>query len=117
MWKMSLTARITILCENMVGRIGSGEHGFSVFVETEQGNFLFDTGSGRFIAENALAFRKDLRSIEKIFLSHGNDDHTGGLAKVVKIKLKDQAVLKTVYTNVLDNRWWRGKNTDNGGQL
>ena len=41
MWKMSLTARITILCENMVGRIGSGEHGFSVFVETEQGSFLF----------------------------------------------------------------------------
>ena len=78
---------------------------------------FFDTGSDRFIVENALAFRKDLRSIEKIFLSHGNDDHTGGLAKVVKIKLKDQAVLKTVYTNVLDNRWWRGKNTDNGGRL
>ena len=102
---MSLTARITILCENMVGRIGSGEHGFSVFVETEQGNFLFDTGSGRFIAENALAFRKDLRSIEKIFLSRGNDDHTGGLAKVVKIKLKDQAVSKIIYITVMSNRW------------
>lgn len=41
MWKMSLTAKITILCANMVGRIASGEHGFSVFVETEQGSFLF----------------------------------------------------------------------------
>ena len=83
---MSLMARITILCENMVGRIGSGAHGFSVFIETEQGNSLFDTGSGRFIVENALAFRKDLRSIEKIFLSHGHDGHTSGLTKVLKSK-------------------------------
>ncbi len=39
--------KITILCENTVGKlIGSGEHGFSAFIETEEGNFLFDTGSG-----------------------------------------------------------------------
>ena len=75
-----------MLCENMVGRTGSGEHGFSVFIETENGNFLFDTGQGRFIIENALAYSKDLKSIEKIFLSHGHDDHTGGLAKVLKTK-------------------------------
>jgi len=42
--------RITILCENTVGRrIGLGEHGFSVFIETDHGNSLFDTGSGHSI--------------------------------------------------------------------
>jgi 7,8-dihydropterin-6-yl-methyl-4-(beta-D-ribofuranosyl)aminobenzene 5'-phosphate synthase len=39
--------KITILCENSIGkRVGAGEHGFSAFIETEEGSFLFDTGSG-----------------------------------------------------------------------
>ena len=83
---MSMTARITILCENTVGRVGSGEHGFAAFIETEHVNFLFDTGQGRFIVENALEFGKDLKTIAKILLSHGHDDHTGGLAKVLRVK-------------------------------
>ena len=84
---MSAKARITILCENTIGaRIGSGEHGFSAFIETREGSFLFDTGSGRFIVENAFAFGKDLRNIKRIFLSHAHYDHTGGLPEVLKIK-------------------------------
>jgi 7,8-dihydropterin-6-yl-methyl-4-(beta-D-ribofuranosyl)aminobenzene 5'-phosphate synthase len=81
--------RITILCENLVGRlVGSGEHGFSAFIETDQGNYLFDTGSGRSIVPNSLALNKDLKSIRKIFLSHGHYDHTGGLPEVLKLKGK-----------------------------
>ncbi len=79
--------KITILCENTVGRlIGSGEHGFSAFIETEQGNYLFDTGSGYSIVANSLELKKDLRSIKRIFLSHGHSDHTGGLPQVLKLK-------------------------------
>jgi 7,8-dihydropterin-6-yl-methyl-4-(beta-D-ribofuranosyl)aminobenzene 5'-phosphate synthase len=85
-YTMSMMARITILCENTVGRVGSGEHGFSAFLETKQGTFLFDTGQGRFIVPNALELGKDLKTIEKIFLSHGHDDHAGGLEKVLKVK-------------------------------
>jgi 7,8-dihydropterin-6-yl-methyl-4-(beta-D-ribofuranosyl)aminobenzene 5'-phosphate synthase len=81
--------RITILCENLVGRlVGSGEHGFSAFIETDKGNYLFDTGSGRSIVPNSLALNKDLKSIRKIFLSHGHYDHTGGLPEVLKLKGK-----------------------------
>jgi 7,8-dihydropterin-6-yl-methyl-4-(beta-D-ribofuranosyl)aminobenzene 5'-phosphate synthase len=84
-----MKARITILCENLVGRlVGSGEHGFSAFIETDQGNYLFDTGSGRSIVPNSLTLNKDLRSIRKIFLSHGHYDHTGGLSEVLKVKGK-----------------------------
>jgi len=84
-----MKAKITILCENTVGHlIGSGEHGFSAFVETDQGNYLFDTGSGHSIVANSLILNKDLRSIRKIFLSHGHADHTGGLPDVLKLKGK-----------------------------
>ena len=87
-----MKTRITILCENLVGRlVGSGEHGFSAFIETDKGNYLFDTGSGRSIVPNSLTLNKDLKSIRKIILSHGHYDHTGGLSEVLKLKGKVDA--------------------------
>jgi 7,8-dihydropterin-6-yl-methyl-4-(beta-D-ribofuranosyl)aminobenzene 5'-phosphate synthase len=81
--------KITILCENTVGRrIGLGEHGFSVLIETDQGNYLFDTGRGESVVRNSLELNKDLRTIKKIFLSHGHYDHTGGLPEVLKLRGK-----------------------------
>ena len=82
-----MKARITVLCENTVGAlIGTGEHGFSAFIETEAGNYLFDTGNGSSIVRNSLLLKKDLGSIQKIFLSHGHYDHTGGLPDVLRLK-------------------------------
>jgi len=86
---METRMRITILCENLVGRlVGWGEHGFSVFIESSQGNFLFDTGNGHGIVANSLALGKDLKTVKKIFLSHGHQDHSGGLPEVLKVKGK-----------------------------
>ena len=81
-----MKGRITVLCENTVGRrIGFGEHGFSAFIETGQGNYLFDTGSGHSIVKNSHELDKNLRTIRKIFVSHGHYDHTGGLPEVLKL--------------------------------
>jgi len=93
---------ITILSENLVGKlVGSGEHGFSAFIETDRGNYLFDTGSGHSIVPNSLILNKDLRSIQKIFLSHEHFDHTGGLPEVLKVKGK---VDVHVHPNVFSDR-------------
>jgi len=83
-----MTTRLTILCENSVGiPFGViGEHGFACFIETPDGNYLFDTGQGFGIVQNALALNKDLRSIKAIMLSHGHYDHTGGLPAVLQLR-------------------------------
>lgn len=81
--------KITILCENLVGKlVGAGEHGFSAFIEMEEGNYLFDTGSGHSVVANSLVLNKDLRNIKKIFLSHGHYDHSGGLPEVLNLRGK-----------------------------
>jgi len=48
-----MKARITIICENSVSvKGGIGEHGFAAFLETERGNYLFDTGRGEGLMGN-----------------------------------------------------------------
>lgn len=78
--------RATILCENCTF-FSSGalaEHGWSVYLETEEGNFLFDTGAGKTIINNAHHFHKNLSEIKGIILSHHHYDHTGGLLPVLE---------------------------------
>ncbi|NLC70367.1 MAG: MBL fold metallo-hydrolase [Desulfuromonadaceae bacterium] len=104
--------RITVLCENMVGRIGSGEHGFAAFIETPSGNYLFDTGGGKFLAENAAAFGKDLRSVSKIFISHGHDDHAGGLALALR-SLPGEVDIHA-HPELFRERWLT---TESGGEI
>lgn len=80
-----MKGKVTILCENCVFRnIGAiAEHGWAVFIETDQGNFLFDTGQGKSIVNNAQYFNKDLSTIKGIIISHHHIDHTGGLLDVL----------------------------------
>lgn len=80
-----MKAKLTVLCENSVGvPFGVvGEHGFACYVETEEANYLFDTGQGFAILQNALALGKNLANIDAVMLSHGHYDHTGGLPAVL----------------------------------
>jgi len=78
--------KATVLCENCVfSNVGAmAEHGWAVFIETEYGNFLFDTGQGKTIINNAAHFKKDISKIEGIIVSHHHYDHTGGLLSVLE---------------------------------
>ncbi|MFH0729717.1 MAG: MBL fold metallo-hydrolase [Pseudomonadota bacterium] len=71
---------ITILAENYVGKSGLiGEHGFSALIESSKRRYLFDTGPGRSLPHNVEKLGIHLKNTDKIILSHGHYDHTGGV--------------------------------------
>jgi 7,8-dihydropterin-6-yl-methyl-4-(beta-D-ribofuranosyl)aminobenzene 5'-phosphate synthase len=82
-----MKARITILSENSVIKPGGliGEHGFSALVERGDERVLFDTGQGYALVHNARILGIDLAAIKKVVLSHGHNDHTGGLAEFLRV--------------------------------
>jgi 7,8-dihydropterin-6-yl-methyl-4-(beta-D-ribofuranosyl)aminobenzene 5'-phosphate synthase len=79
--------KTTILCENSVfHRPGAlAEHGLSIFMETDHGNYLLDTGQGKTIINNALVLGIDLRTVRGMIMSHHHFDHTGGIAPVLNL--------------------------------
>lgn len=61
------------------------EHGLCVFIEASDYRILCDTGlSGTFI-DNASAMGIDLDNIDFTFISHGHNDHTGGLPRLLDL--------------------------------
>ena len=83
---MKITA--TVICENCVfnqpGAIA--EHGLSIYMETDCGRYLLDTGQGKAVINNALVLGLDLRAIKGIIMSHHHWDHTGGLGPILDLK-------------------------------
>ncbi|WP_321365584.1 MBL fold metallo-hydrolase [uncultured Desulfuromusa sp.] len=84
-----MSIHLTILCENSVDKVSPygllGEHGFSCHLQTPAGNFLFDTGGGMTIMNNAKLMGVDFEKLQGILFSHGHFDHTGGLKQVLEI--------------------------------
>ncbi len=80
-----MTIRITTLSENTAAFAGLlAEHGLSVFIETDEANVLLDTGLSISVCNNADALGIDLKKADKIVISHGHHDHTGGLRDVLR---------------------------------
>ncbi len=79
---------LTIITENTVpGKADSlyAEHGFSLFLERPDARLLFDTGpAGVATLHNAPRLGISLPAADGIILSHGHQDHTGGLLGVLR---------------------------------
>ena len=85
MLKISMPCKIKILAENYAYKTQFAEWGFSVFIDFNGTQLLFDTGqSGDCVLKNAKTLNTSLENIDAIILSHGHYDHTGGLNKILK---------------------------------
>jgi len=86
--------RITTLSENTAG-VGNflAEWGLSILIETDNINILLDTSSGISASHNADILGIDLSKIDKIVLSHGHYDHTGGLRQILRKMRKEVEII------------------------
>jgi 7,8-dihydropterin-6-yl-methyl-4-(beta-D-ribofuranosyl)aminobenzene 5'-phosphate synthase len=79
-----MSIRILTLSENTAGMPGVlAEWGLSILVETKGLKILIDTGASSTVPHNVRPLGVDLSSIQKVVLSHGHFDHTGGLKGVL----------------------------------
>jgi 7,8-dihydropterin-6-yl-methyl-4-(beta-D-ribofuranosyl)aminobenzene 5'-phosphate synthase len=73
--------KLRILVDNytFIDEYYLGEPGLSFYIEEAGKNYLLDTGYSDVLLKNAAAMRIDLKQLDTIILSHGHNDHTGGL--------------------------------------
>lgn len=89
-----MSIRITALSEN-TGCMGDflAEWGLSVLVQTDDCNVLLDTGTSISAVHNADTLGIDFASIDKLVLSHGHYDHTGGLREILRRAKKELEIV------------------------
>jgi len=80
-----MKTKVTVICENsvLVPFPFIAEHGLSFLIEGNDAT-LYDTGQGLGVLHNLKAMGKKPETIERIILSHGHFDHTGGLLPVLQ---------------------------------
>jgi 7,8-dihydropterin-6-yl-methyl-4-(beta-D-ribofuranosyl)aminobenzene 5'-phosphate synthase len=77
--------KLTTLSENTAGAgIVLAELGLSILIETDTTSILLDTSQSLSASYNADILGVDLSKVDKIVLSHGHVDHTGGLRQVLQ---------------------------------
>lgn len=73
--------KCTILVENRALPGLAAEHGLSLLIEHAGQRLLFDTGAGKALGQNLKSLNiNDLP--DHVLLSHGHNDHTGGIGSV-----------------------------------
>lgn len=78
--------KILNLIENTEGACGClFEHGLCFYVETKKHRLLMDLGPSASVLENAARLGIDLTKVDIVILSHGHDDHSGGIMPFVRL--------------------------------
>lgn len=92
--KCSHKMTLKVLEDNntFIDRYYLGEPAVSYYIEDGEDRILFDTGYSDAFIENAKRMNVDLSKTNKLVLSHGHNDHTGGLTYFFREKRKIELI-------------------------
>ena len=87
--------KITVLVDNntFIDNYYFGEPGLSFLIEDDGKKILFDTGYSDIYLKNAKKMNIDLNNIDYLVLSHGHNDHTGGLQYINQIDTSNTTLI------------------------
>lgn len=87
--------KLRILCDNntYIDQYYLGEPAFSCYIEAEDARVLLDVGYSDVFLRNAEKMGIDLSALTHVVLSHGHNDHTGGLTPFIEEKVAPSAKL------------------------
>jgi 7,8-dihydropterin-6-yl-methyl-4-(beta-D-ribofuranosyl)aminobenzene 5'-phosphate synthase len=101
-----MSIKITTLSENTASTTYLlAEWGFSALIEIDSLTILLDTGLSTSVPHNAGILGIDLKKIDRIVLSHGHYDHTGGLMDVLRLMRKKVDII--AHPKIWDEKYTR----------
>lgn len=80
----SEVCKLTVVVDNNAAEGLVAEHGYALHIETPQGNILLDTGQ-KALMSNLRSLQIAPERIDKLVLSHGHYDHSGGVADLLAV--------------------------------
>ena len=91
----SADVKATILADNRSSNpaLYPTEHGLSILLDTGSLLVLLDTGASDLFIRNARTLGVNLADVDYVFLSHGHNDHAGGLRAFLEINDKAKVIV------------------------
>lgn len=78
---------ITLVEDSSCGSLPA-EHGLSIYTEADGHKILFDVGTTDLFIKNAEKLGVDVSDVDIVVISHGHNDHGGGLDEFLKVNSK-----------------------------
>ena len=104
--------KLTVLIDNstIIDKPFLGEPGLSLLIETEDAKVVFDCGYSPVFLSNARKMGITMTEITKVVLSHGHNDHSGGLAALGKLLQREgKRVPIVLHPACFEKKWWRNE--------
>ncbi len=88
-----------------------GEHGLAFLLDNGEEKILYDTGKGRTLLTNLEQWEINPEEIDKVIISHGHLDHTGGLLSLVKSRTAPTRIFCS--PKIFEHKNMKDKSTQN----